>query len=104
MFDSIHHVEILHFQDERSNKLWGVFQAADAVWWVFWCGVGSNASFKAHGIGFSSVLDVQRLKLQKLRKGYTPTTQDAVLDVWPEFSTMMTERFAWFSLQHFETS
>lgn len=102
MFDSVTHLEIFQFQDERSNKLWGCFQAADEVWWVFWCGVEANANFKAHGKGFPSVVDVQRLKLQKLRKGYEPTTLEAVSDTWRNFEVMMTERFAWFSLGYFE--
>ncbi len=99
MFDHVSNLQIYHCKDERSDKLWGCFRANDDVWWVFWCAFHSNASFKPHGKTLQSMVDIQKLKRQKTRKGYDPTTVSEISSIWPEFETMMLERYTWFSLQ-----
>jgi hypothetical protein len=100
MIDLVKSLEIFHFQDPRSNKLWGFFQSTDDVWWVFWCGVGANPSFKSHGASVFAPISVVKLRREKTSKGYKPTTPAEISAVWPSFDAQILERWLWHSLAY----
>jgi hypothetical protein len=98
MFESITFLEVLQFREERSDKLWGRFQLDDDTWHVFWCAWKGSSSFKTHGVGWEGMIGSQRSKNTKLKKGYKTIDYQEVVKDWPEFPTMMLERFTWHKL------
>jgi len=99
MFDSITLLEIFQIRDERSDKLWGRFRLNNDSWHVFWCAWNGSSSFKTHGAGWEGMISTQRGKQAKIKKGYKQVVYQDIIQEWPNFPTMMLERFTWHILQ-----
>jgi hypothetical protein len=91
-------MEIFRLVDSQSNKLWGRFVTDTGTWIVFWCAWLGSSSFKTHGAGFAGERSSAKTRDAKMRKGYKKITLDEISSSWPEFDTMMQERFTWYQL------
>ena len=97
--DTVKNLEVFRFQDDKSNKVWGAFETEEHVWIVFWCAWKASASFKNHGSGYMGKWSMEGARNGKTKKGYKPVKLSDFVTDWPQFETMMEERFTWFKLQ-----
>ena len=102
--DTVKHLQVFRFQDDKSNKIWGEFETEDHTWVAFWGAWKASASFKNHGVGYMGKWSVETARNGKTKKGYKSVLLSDVLAEWPQFDTMIEERFTWFKLQWLSTT
>jgi hypothetical protein len=96
----IHYINILHYNKDSSDKVWGYFQRNVSQniytfpknYCIFWGGVGKALQLKSVTERHYSSAELPSKARSKIDKGYKTITHSELLELWPNFDNDIEEK------------